>query len=254
MRIVALWIVVIAEAAALHLPSRCAGTLRGDNNGLQRGRSLRMQFGNPFDGLKNPFADKSDGATTISLTLSFRCQQRGARSVLGQLDALAAAADTSTADGIASLCRDTSLLLLRRNADWLSCCGTAQHRSKDDDALAIFDRLAIREAAKFDDRDDSATVDAALAAAGVGSAKGAAAPTIAVVCALACVMGNREEQLQASFNGDAAAAKTALEELAAAASDEDAVFAFELFWVPGSDDEVLDMDEVTLDWPELMPC
>ena len=29
---------------------------------------------------------------------------------------------------------------------------------------------------------------------------------------------------------------------------------FELFWVPGEDTEVLTMDEVTLDWPELLPC
>ena len=47
--------------------------------------------------------------------------------------------------------------------------------------------------------------------------------------------------------------KAALQELAAAGSGED-VLAFELFWVPGSDDEVVDMDEIYVDWPELMRC
>ena len=32
------------------------------------------------------------------------------------------------------------------------------------------------------------------------------------------------------------------------------VLAFEIFWVPGSDEEVLEMDEIYMDWPELMPC
>jgi uncharacterized membrane protein len=39
-----------------------------------------------------------------------------------------------------------------------------------------------------------------------------------------------------------------------AAAAEGEVFAFELLWVPGSDDETLDADAVMIDWPELMPC
>ena len=65
-------------------------------------------------------------------------------------------------------------------------------------------------------------------------------------------MGDRE--LPRSFAGDAGAMRVALEELAAAASADSEVFAFELLWVPGSDDEVLEMDEVYLEWPELMSC
>ena len=213
-----------------------------------------MQFGgNPFDGLKNPFADKSDGATTISLTVGFRIGERGPRSVLGQLDDLAARADTSSARGIAQLCGDTALLLLRREREWLSCCGTALHYGNDDDALSAFDRISVSEAAKFDDRDSSATVDAALAAAGL--AGGAGKPTMAVICLVACVMGDREEQVtKGDFQGDASRMKAGLQELAAAGNGDDEVFGFELFWVPGEDDEVLEQDEVMLDWPELMPC
>ena len=48
--------------------------------------------------------------------------------------------------------------------------------------------------------------------------------------------------------------KAVLEEMAAAANGEEEVFAFELFWVPGGTKEVVDMDQVMLDWPELMPC
>jgi uncharacterized membrane protein len=212
-----------------------------------------MQFGNPFEGMKNPFKDKSDGATTVSITLAFRVEDRGSRSVLGQLESLAAAADTSTNQGISDLCSDAALLLLRRQNEWISCCGRAVHNGNDDVALADFDRQAIREAAKFDEREPGATVDAALKAAGV-TGGGKAQSTVAVVCAVACLMGDREQELGKSFAGDARAMRAALEELAAAGSADEEVFAFELFWVPGEDHDVLQMDEVVLEWPELMSC
>ena len=225
-----------------------------------RASPARMQFGNPFESIKNPFKDRLDGGTTISLTLSFSCLERGPNSVLGQLDSIAARADTNTEEGFSAFCKDTSLMLLRRNGEWLSCCGNAEFKGKDEDALTIFDRKAIQEAAKFDDRTGGATVDAALAAAGVGSGGGAgggaggAPPTMAVVCVLACVAGDREDVVPRSFGGDANAMKRGLEELAAAGSAVGEVLALELFWVPGEVDEVLDSDEVVMDWPELMPC
>jgi len=212
-----------------------------------------VMLGNPFGGIKNPFSDKTAGATSVSLTLSFRVEDRGSRSVLGQLETLASAADTSTNHGFSALCADTALLLLRRQNEWLACSGNSVHKGNADDALSSFDRQAIREAAKFDERDASSTVDSALAAAGVGSrAKGAS--TVAVVCAVACLGGDRAEELGGLFAGDAKMMRMALEELAAAGNADEQVFAFELFWVPGEDDEVLDMDEVLLEWPELMSC
>ena len=108
----------------------------------QRVAAPTMQFGNPFEGVKNPFADKRDGATTTVLTVGFSCLERGPNSVLGQLDSLAAGADTSTAEGIAQLCSDTSLLLMRRSSEWVSCCGSSVHKGKDEDALTMFDRLS----------------------------------------------------------------------------------------------------------------
>jgi len=217
-----------------------------------RSQAVSMQMKNPFEGMKNPFADKMDGATTVSLTLSFRVPDRGASSVLGQLDQLAANADTSTMEGFSELCADTALLLLRRSGEWIACCGSAEHRATDDEALNIYDRLAIREAAKFDDRDTGASVDAALAAAGLQGSK--APPTIAVICVVACVIGDREESIAKSFSGDATKMRQALEELAAAGNAEQEVLALELFWVPGEDNETLDLDEIALDWPELLSC
>eukprot|EP00967_Tisochrysis_lutea_P156653 scaffold316111_cov26-Tisochrysis_lutea.AAC.2 len=212
-----------------------------------------LQLGNPFDSLKNPFADKADGATALSLSLAFRVEARGPRSVLGQLEDLASAADTASAQGIAELCSDAALLLLRRKNEWISCCGSSRHYGDDEAGLASFDKMAIKEAAKFDERTPSSTVDAALKAAGVGSSKEGKS-TVAVVCIVACLMGDREEEIGKSFAGDARAMRAALEELAAAGRADEEVFAFELFWVPGEDDDVLDMDEVNLEWPELMTC
>lgn len=224
----------------------------------RRGGVAAMQFGNPLEGIKNPFADKNDGATTLTLTMGFRCPDRGPKSILGQLDTMAANADTSCAEGIAALCGDVSLALLRRSNEYVSCCGTAEHKGDDEDALTMFDRLAIKEAAKFDDRDSSATVDAALAAAGLPGGAAGAAPTLAVVCIVACVMGDREEELtgkdRKDFQGDAIAMKRALQELATSAQGDNEIFAFELFWVPGEDSETLEQDEIYLDWPELMAC
>ena len=35
---------------------------------------------------------------------------------------------------------------------------------------------------------------------------------------------------------------------------EGEIFGFELLWVPDDDDESLEMDEVYIDWPELITC
>ena len=214
------------------------------------GRGPVMQFGD----FKNPFADKRDGATTVSLTLAFNCVERGPGSILTQLDGLAANADTSDTQGLSELTTKTALALLRRKNEWLMCCGSAQHKGDEEEALSIFDRLAISEAAKFDDRDVSSSVDAALAAAGVGGASKDTMSTIAVVCVLATLLGDREEQITKSFNGDAAKMAEALQEVAAAGNADEEVYAFELFWVPGEDSEVLQMEEVNQDWPELIQC
>jgi uncharacterized membrane protein len=215
------------------------------------GKQLRnsivgMQFSNPFDGFKNPFVA---GATTVVLSIGFSVKDRGPNSVLGQLENLAAGADTSTAEGIAELCGDTALLLLRRNGEWISSYGSAQHKGDEDEALKAYDRLSIQEAAKFDDRDMDQKFKSESIRRGLQESQGIS--TLAVVTVVACIAGNVEKELQASYGG-AVAMKEALQELAANAQDVDNVLAFELFWVPGGDEEVLDNDEIIKDWPELM--
>lgn len=192
-----------------------------------------------------------DPRLPVAVTTAFQCNDRGAKSILGMLDSVAAEADTSTVEGISELCRDSALLLLRRSSQWLACSTTASYSTDEDEALRTFDKLATKEAAKFDDRESDATVDAALAAAGL-QAKPVSAPTVVVVCALACLPGDCTDEMATDSQGDAKAAESALQELGAAGNDE--VFAFELFWVPGDDKTSLDMEEVTTDWPELIMC
>lgn len=62
------------------------------------------------------------------------------------------------------------------------------------------------------------------------------------------------QALDKEFSGDAGKMRLALEELAAAGNADQEVLALELFWVPGDDSETLDVDEVLIDWPELMQC
>lgn len=205
----------------------------------------------PFDSLKNPFANKADGATTLKIGVQFSCD-RGSSSVLGQLEALADGSDASTAQGIEKLAGDTALLLLRSRPTWLACGGLVRHHGDEEVALTQFDREAVSEAAKFD-RETARGASKSMAAV---LATGAS--TLAVVTALATVTGDREEAIGArerSLSGDAPAVLNALQELAAAGGAPGSVLAFELLWVPGADDdEELEMEEVTLNWPELITC
>ena len=35
---------------------------------------------------------------------------------------------------------------------------------------------------------------------------------------------------------------------------EGEIFGFELLWVPDDDEDVVDMDQIMIDWPEIMTC
>ena len=207
--------------------------------------SALQNFGGGF---KNPFANKNDGATFMKIQLAFRvgATDRGRSGVLGQLSALADKADTSTAEGVENLAQETALTLLRREREWVGCAGSLKHFGNEDDALRLFDKQCIVEAAKFDD----VNPDRSTAPSGLPK------DTVAVVSAIACCMGDREDavggQSTDALSGDARQVKAVLQELAAAASAEDEVFGFELLWCPDDDEETLDMDEVIVEWPEIM--
>lgn len=195
---------------------------------------------------KNPFASRLDGASVFKASVAFRCPDRSPASILGRLEELADEADVDTAEGIAKLSCETTLQILRRRNEWIACAGTVEAFGNEDAALARYDRLALREAAKFERENplrapwDDEEVDES---------------TVAVVSIVACLAGDREEEAGSTiFSGDAVALQDALEVVASAGNSEDETLAFELFWVPGEDTEVLTMDEVTLDWPELLPC
>ena len=81
--------------------------------------------------------------------------------------------------------------------------------------------------------------------------------TLAVVSAIACIMGDREDAVggpDKMLSGDARATKAALQEIAAAGSAEGEIFGFELLWTPDDDSETLEMDEIMTEWPEIMTC
>lgn len=198
---------------------------------------------------KNPFASKTDGATVMKVQIAFRVPsvQRGASGVLGALDALADSADASTAEGLEELAADTALLLLRREREWIACAGSVTHFGEDDNALRDFDRQVVGEAAKFDRENADRT----------SAPDGLPKDTLAIVSALACCMGDREDAVggrDAMLSGNALGVKALLQELAAAGQSEGEVFGFELMWVPDDDDETVDMDDVMTEWPEVMTC
>ena len=175
---------------------------------------------------------------------------RGRSGVLGSLSALADDADANSAEGIEQLAQDAALLLLRREREWVACAGSVRHYGNDDDALRDFDRQIVGEAAKFDRENPDRSSSPSLLPR----------DTVAVVSAIACCMGDREEAVGGRgganklLSGDAAGVKAALGEIAAAGSGEGEVFGFELLWVPDDDDDELSMDDVMVDWPEIMTC
>lgn len=214
-----------------------------------RAGPVSMQFPSMPSGMpKNPFAKKSDGASLVKVQISFRvgAMDRGRDGVLGALGKLADEADCSAAEGVEQLAQDTALCLLRRESTWLGCAGSVTHYGDDEDALRDFDRLCVTEASKFDRENPDRS-----------EFSGLPKDTVAVVSAIACLMGDREDSVggrDKMLSGDARGIKSALEELAAAGSAEGEVFGFELLWVPDDDEDVVSIDDIMTDWPEIMSC
>ena len=241
-RTVAAVALVLPLCAALHvnIPTRPRSRAsRSDLHLASRTIAPRAQFG----GFSNPFSEK---AVLVKLQLAFREPDR---QLVRQLNAIAISADFDSGEGIAKLCEDTSLLLLRRCND-ATACGGRIVQLEEDKALREYDREAISEAAKFE-RDTT----------GVGSLVGelndrtgqAAQQTVVIVTALGCVALDGASS-EGDVGGNLPRLRGGLELLASAARRPGAVLAFEALWVPDEDDEVLDGEELTLTWPEIISC
>ena len=229
----------LCAALQLNLPTRPSRASRSDLHLASRTIAPRAQFG----GFSNPFSEK---AVLVKLQLAFREPDR---QLVRQLNDIAIKADFDSGEGIAKLCEDTSLLLLRRCND-ATACGGRIVQLEEDKALREYDREAISEAAKFE-RDTT----------GVGSLVGelndrtgqAAQQTVVIVTALGCVALDGASS-EGDVGGNLPRLRGGLELLASAARRPGAVLAFEALWVPDEDDEVLDGEELTLTWPEIISC
>ena len=235
LRTVAAVALVLPLCAALHVNIPTRPRSRTSRSAL----APRAQFG----GFSNPFSEK---AVLVKLQLAFREPDR---QLVRQLNEIALRADFDSGEGIAKLCEDTSLLLLRR-CDSATACGGRIAQLEEDKALREYDREAISEAAKFE-RDTT----------GVGSLVGelndrtgqAAQQTVVIVTALGCVALDGASS-EGDVGGNLPRLRGGLELLASAARRPGAVLAFEALWVPDEDDEVLDGEELTLTWPEIISC
>ena len=230
----------LCAALQLNIPTRpCSRPSRAIFPRARDAISPRAQFG----GFSNPFSEK---AVLVKLQLAFREPDR---QLVRQLNDIALNGDFDSGEGIAKLCEDTTLLLLRRCND-ATACGGRIVQLEEDKALCEYDREAISEAAKFE-RDTT----------GVGSLVGelndrtgqAAQQTVVIVTALGCVALDGASS-EGDVGGNLPRLRGGLELLASAARRPGAVLAFEALWVPDEDDEVLDGEELTLTWPEIISC
>ena len=201
-----------------------------------------ISFGNPFDAIADKLSDQDRGMSVVKLQIACNCKDRGAGALLPSLQALASKANTETDAGLARFLADACLLLLRREAEWVSSAGECAgffREGKDADAEGAFNRLVVQEAAKFDEEP--------------GAAAGPDAPgaTLAVVSLVACVYGDLTEAAS-GFAGSLAGTRAALNELASAAGSYDGVVAAELLWSPDEPGDVLDPGDVITAWPELI--
>ena len=108
-------------AVALLLPLCAALQLNIPTRPRSRAGTTISQFG----GFSNPFSEK---AVLVKLQLAFREPDR---QLVRQLNEIALRADFDSGEGIAKLCDDTALRLLRRCGDATACGGRIAQLEED---------------------------------------------------------------------------------------------------------------------------
>lgn len=185
------------------------------------------------------------GVSVVKLQVGLQLYDR---SVLDQLDRIAANADLSSRSGLSSLIHNSALVLLRSSKDWVSGSGESKKFSASDKGgQSEYNRVAIGERAKFEKEVTSTSTDAMyLGNQRVGQTN---EPTFAVVTLCLAIRGSSTQIPRVRSISDL---QDALSQIAAdAVTDEgENVLATELLWTPQGSD-VMTKQDMIQDYPEL---
>jgi len=203
-----------------------------------------------YEGVQNAQLGTAAGVTVAKLQVAVSCDERGPTSLLGTLSRLAKTCDTSNQAGVSSLVSDVSLALLRKEVDWMSAA-LETAGSKDVDAgERKFSEFSLRERAKIEretinkvggqDKSEARGKEARADSFGSG--------TVAVVTLVLALQGRALPAVT-----DMASLKQTLMTLGSDVLDNESLLAAEVMWTPEEPWERLTADEVTLDYPNLIP-
>jgi len=177
-----------------------------------------------------------DAGAALCVQVACYCPDRQ-NSLYGKLNGIARTADTNSYEGLQSLVSDTCLAILRSSNDWLA--GRTESETAGllrNDVDESYNRLVVKERAKWEVEQRALT----------RSAPGQPTYMVATLVVLL-----REAQPLAPISGTADL-RESLQALAAAVSVEDNLIAAEVLWTPEETNDVMDRDELFLNFPELV--
>lgn len=180
-------------------------------------------------------ADEKAGAA-LCLQVACYCPDRQ-NSLYGKLNSIARVADTNSAEGLQSLVSDTCLAILRSSNDWLAARTESETAGLlKNDVESTYNRLVIKERSKWE------VEQKALTRTAPGQ------PTY-MVATLVVLLRNGKSLAPVSTNADL---RDSLQSLAAEVSVVDNLLGAEVLWTPEDTNDVMDRDELFLNFPELV--
>jgi len=174
--------------------------------------------------------------TALCLQLACYCEDRQ-KSLAGKLNSIARSADSNSYEGLQELCSDTCLAMLRCSSDWLAARTVSSSSSLlANDVESTYNRLVVQERAKWE------VEQGALKRSAPGQ------PTY-MVATLVVLLKSGTELPPITGTADL---REAIASLAADVSVEDNLLAAEVLWTPEDTNDVMDRDDMFLNFPELV--
>mmetsp|Transcript_7020 Transcript_7020/g.13970 ORF Transcript_7020/g.13970 Transcript_7020/m.13970 type:complete len:384 (+) Transcript_7020:56-1207(+) len=203
-----------------------------------------------YEGVQNAKLGGGAGVTVAKLQVAVSCDSRGPSSLLGTLGRLAETADTSTQTGVSELVSDVALALLRKEVDWISAAVDSAKASGPEDGETKFGQFSLKERAKIE-RETVNKVGGKDKSEARGKEEGVdsfGTSTVAVVTLILALQNRPVPEVT-----DLKTLKELLMTLGSDVLDNESLMAAEVMWTPEEPWDRLTNDQVTLDYPNLIP-
>jgi len=172
----------------------------------------------------------------LCLQVACYCEDRQS-SLAGKLQRIARTADANSYEGLQQLVSDTCLAMLRASKDWLAArtvSSTASMFANDVDAT--YNKFVVQERSKWEEEQD------VLKRAAPGQ------PTYLVATVIVLLRQGSELPAIKGVSD----LREAISQLAADVSVEDNLLAAEVLWTPEDSGDIMDRDDMFLNFPELV--